>query len=92
MASENTSGGVPLPAVAARLRMSWSQAFNAVLSGKLRGHQRSNGRWLVEETSIAEYERGIDPPSAKSRPFSRQPVDDSDLAGARNQRAPTSVK
>jgi hypothetical protein len=59
MANQHTSDGIPLPAVAARLRMSWSQAFNAVLSGKLRGKQQSNGRWLVEEASIAEYQRRL---------------------------------
>ena len=42
---------VSLPDAAVRLRLSWSQAYGALLSGRLNGERRGN-RWFVTEGSV----------------------------------------
>ena len=48
---------VPLPDAAARLRLSWEQAYRALLSGRLEGERRS-GRWYVTERSVLSWLEG----------------------------------
>ena len=45
-----------LPQAGARLSMTWSQTYNAILRGKLRGEQRE-GRWFVDVGSVESLER-----------------------------------
>jgi hypothetical protein len=52
MDSHREQKWISLPAAAARLRMSWSQAYNAVLRGTLQG-TRHSGRWFVTTSSVA---------------------------------------
>lgn len=53
IATSGESRMVPLPTAAARLRMPWARAYNALLAGKLVGEQRGN-RWFVAETSVEQ--------------------------------------
>jgi hypothetical protein len=46
------SGEMPLPRAAVRLRLTWAQAFNALLAGRLDGRQAENGRWWVSSSSV----------------------------------------
>ena len=45
---------VPLVDAAQKLRLTYQQAYNAVLAGHLAAH-RINGRWFVTPAAIAEY-------------------------------------
>ena len=51
---------IPLPLAATRLRMTWGQAYNATLSGKLEGERRGS-RWFVTTASVHRLarERGL---------------------------------
>jgi hypothetical protein len=42
---------ITLPDAAVRLRLSWSQAYGALLSGQLQGERRGR-RWFVSEGSV----------------------------------------
>lgn len=45
---------VPLVDAAQKLRLTYQQAYNAVLTGRLAAH-RMNGRWFVTLAGIAKY-------------------------------------
>lgn len=49
---------IPLVEAAARLRMTYSRAWQAMLRGDLEGH-KEGGRWVVSEASV---ERASEPP------------------------------
>jgi hypothetical protein len=53
---------MPLSEAARRLRLSWSQTFNAVLRGELDGTRAANGRWAVSAESVERFAacRGAD--------------------------------
>ncbi len=40
-----------LPQAAARLGLSWHQAYSLVLRGKIRGERRA-GRWMIDKASV----------------------------------------
>lgn len=48
---------LPLAIAAQRLGMSWHRAWAAVLSGRLKARRTDEGRWLVDATDLARYER-----------------------------------
>jgi hypothetical protein len=50
------TGSLPLPLTAQRLGTGWGTAYRLLLSGELRG-QQEGGRWMVETSSIEEYEK-----------------------------------
>jgi hypothetical protein len=50
---------IPLAAAAVRCGLSWPRAYNAVLSGRLEGHQDERGRWLCSPASVERYAREI---------------------------------
>jgi hypothetical protein len=56
---------VPLPVGAARLGLTWRQAYDLALAGKLRT-RRDGARWLVAESDLARLarERGRPQPAA----------------------------
>lgn len=45
-----------LPQAAARLGLSWHQAYSLVLRGKIRG-ERHAGRWMIDEASVERLVR-----------------------------------
>lgn len=55
-ATESESLTTPLPLTAQRLGTGWNTAYRLLLSGELKG-QQERGRWMVETSSIEEYER-----------------------------------
>jgi hypothetical protein len=53
---ESGSRMLPLPDAAVRLRLTWSQIYAALLSGRLQGERRGR-RWFVSEASIERVEQ-----------------------------------
>ena len=59
-ASQHISTEVPLPVAAAALHLTWAQAYNELLSGRLKGVHR-DGHWFVSRDSLdlLRKERGL---------------------------------
>jgi hypothetical protein len=55
----NQAVEAPLSAIAARLGWTYNKAFNAVLSGQIKGRRLENGRWLVDVASVSDLERSL---------------------------------
>jgi hypothetical protein len=55
MMSEKEMPEVPLPLAAARLGLTWHQAWSLILTRQIKG-RRSGKHWFADEQSVAEYE------------------------------------
>ena len=59
MQAADSKKEIPLSLAAAQLRMTWRQAWDALLTGRLRGKQSATGRWRVESGSVEELKREL---------------------------------